>query len=86
MAKEKMILNAFAKVLRKERTNFEKSQRIFAFENGIHKSMISRFESGNNEPKLFSVWRIANALDMKPSEFLAAVEKELPEAFNILDI
>lgn len=43
--KEKMILEALSSVLSELRINNAKSQRILAFENGMHKSMISRFES-----------------------------------------
>ena len=82
--KEKMILKAFAKVLSDERSKINKSQRIFAFENDLHKSMISRFESCSSEPKLFSIWKLANALGLKPSQFFDLIENELPEDFSYL--
>lgn len=83
--KEKMILEALSSVLSELRINNAKSQRILAFENGMHKSMISRFESCKNEPRIFSVWKVANAFGLKPSEFLSLIENKLPQDFNLID-
>lgn len=55
---------------------------LFSFENDLQKSMLSRLENGQNEPKLTSLWKIAEALKIKPSEFIRTVEAELPENFK----
>lgn len=39
-----------------------------------------------NEPKIFSIWELSNALEMKPSEFFKLVEDKLPENFTLLDL
>lgn len=79
------ILKALSSVLSKKRKEAKKSQRMFAFEYGLHKSMISRFESCSSEPKLFSLWKIANILGLKLSELLCLLEAELGENINLTD-
>lgn len=83
--KEQLILSALANVVKTKRKEFEKSQRMFAFENDVQKSMISRFENGMNEPKLFSLWKLANAFDMKLSKFIELVEVVLEEDVDLID-
>lgn len=83
--KEQLILSALANVVKTKRKEFEKSQRMFAFENDVQKSMISRFENGMNEPKLFSLWKLANAFDMKLSKFIELVEFVLEEDVDLID-
>lgn len=82
---EQEILNAIAQVIKRKRKSTEKSQRLFADEYGMYSSMFSRLERAQNQPKLFSIWTIAEALGMKASEFLALVENELPEDFALYD-
>lgn len=82
---EQEILNAIAQVIKRERKSTTKSQRLLADEYGLYSSMFSRLERAQNQPKLFSIWFIAEALGMKTSEFLALVEKELPEGFTLND-
>lgn len=84
--KEKLILKALGRVIRNMRKETKKSQRIFAFENDVQKSMISRFEACKNEPKLFSIWKISNAFGIKPSEFISLVEEELDEDINLIEM
>lgn len=82
---EERILKAFSNVIKSTRKNIDKSQRMLAFEYDIQRSMISRFESGTNEPKLFSIWRLANAFGMKPSELFTLIEKELGDDITLID-
>ena len=83
--KEQLILSALGNVVINKRKELEKSQRMFAFENDFQKSMISRFEHGANEPKLFSLWRLANACDMKLSEFIKLIEDDIGEDIDFID-
>lgn len=83
--KEKVILLALADVVVRKREEMGKSQRIFAYENDIQKSLLSRLENGMNEPKLFSLWKIANACDMKLSELIKLVEEYLDEDVILID-
>ena len=34
-------------------------------------------ENGDKQPNFETIWKLAVALDMKPSEFIAIVEKEI---------
>jgi len=79
------ILNALANVVNRKRELTAKSQRLTADEYGLHSSLLSRIESAKNEPKLFSLWGVAEALDLKLSELFALIEQELPEDFRLLD-
>jgi len=83
--KEIIILKALAKTLYKKRQELQKSQRLIAFEYDIQKSMISRLESCTSEPKLFSLWRIANMFDLKLSELITLIELELPEYISLIE-
>lgn len=85
MEKHIKILNILAKVVSQRRGLTAKSQRLTADEYGLHSSLLSRIESAKNEPKLFSLWGVAEALDLKPSELFTLVEKELPKDFKLLD-
>lgn len=67
----------------RERKGF--SLNIFAYENDLQKSLISRLENGTNDPKLSSIWKISQSLGVKPSDLLRKVESELPENFSLLD-
>lgn len=82
---EKLILTALSEVISEKRKELKKSQRIMAFEYGLHKSLISRLENSKNEPKFFSIWKLANMFEMKPSEFVALIEKKLGNNIDLLD-
>lgn len=79
------ILKALSAVINKKRRELDKSQRLMAFEYGIQKSMISRFESCSNEPRLFSLWKIANIFGLKLSELISLLEAEMGENIKLID-
>ena len=83
--KKQLILDAVGKVIVRERNKMGKSQRLFADEFDIQRSMICRLESAQNEPNLLSVWKIANAFGMKASAFLKLVENELGDDCSLID-
>lgn len=83
--KELLILNAVSEVLKELRVDNTKSQRMLAFEYGLHKSLISRLESTSSNPFFLSVWKVAEAVNIKPSSFVALVEEKLPTGFKLLD-
>ncbi len=82
---EQEILKVLSATVKNKRIQLEKSQRLFSAEYDIQKSMISRFENCKNEPKLFSLWRIANAFDMKLSELIKLIEDELPKDIKFIE-
>ena len=44
---------------------------------GIARSHLSMIESGAKQPNFETIWKIAVALDMKPSELVQEFEKEI---------
>lgn len=62
-----------------------KSLNIFALENDISRGHLSRLENGANDPKLSTLWKVAEGLNMPLSEFIRILENELPENWNISD-
>lgn len=83
--KLKIILDALSKVVIEERIILDKSQRLLAFEYGLHKSLINRIENCVSEPKLSSFIKVAEVLQMKPDELFIKLYKYLPDDFRILD-
>ena len=86
--REKILLDTISKVIKikRKRNKKNKSQRTLSYEYGLQKSFLSRIENAQNEPKLFNIWKISEALGLKPSEFFMLIEKELPKNFNLTDI
>ena len=84
----KILVQAIADVIKEQRKSLSKSQRLqrlFADEFEMQKSLLSRLENANNEPKIGSLWMISEAFGLKPSEFFKLVEQKLPKDFKILD-
>lgn len=83
--KSEEILKATASVIKHLRQEKGLSLNIFAYENDLQKSLVSRLENGKNEPAFLSIWKIAQALGIKPSEFVKKIEEKLPKNWSILD-
>ncbi len=80
---KKIILQALAKLTKELRG--DKSQFMFCSENDISTSIISTIERVMKDPQLTTVFKIAEAFDMKPSEFIKLIEDELPENFSLIE-
>ena len=52
------------------------TQEVLSGFAGIARTHPSMIENGTKHPNLDTLWRIALALDMKPSELVAAIEEE----------
>lgn len=63
----------------------DKSLNIFALENDIDRGNLSRLENGTNDPKLSTLWKVAEGLNMPLSDFIKVLENELPENWKISD-
>lgn len=68
------ILNALANVTKQLRG-----------ENDISVSILSTIERGMKDPQLTTVFKLAEALDMKPHEFIKLIEDSLPNDFSLID-
>ena len=83
--KVEILIKSIAQTVKEQRQNLCKSQRLLADEFAIQKSLLSRLENANNEPKIGSLLMVAEALGISASEFFKMVEEKLPEDFKLLD-
>lgn len=65
---------AFGRVLRQLRQEAGMSQEQLGLESGIQRNFISLIETGQNQPTVTTMFRLARALNVKPSELIAQVE------------
>ena len=70
---------AVAKVIRELRQSKGLSQDVLSGLAGIARTHLTMIENGDKQPNFETVWKIAVAFDMKPSEFIALVEKEITD-------
>ncbi|OQW85816.1 MAG: hypothetical protein BWK72_20300 [Rhodoferax ferrireducens] len=70
---------AFGRVLRKHRLAVGLSQEQLGLESGVQRNFISLIETGQNQPTITTIFKLAKALGMKPSNLVAAAEKLLEE-------
>ncbi len=66
---------AFGRVLRQLRLASGMSQEQLGLESGVQRNFISLIETGQNQPTVTTIFRLAKALKIKPSELIATVEK-----------
>lgn len=64
-------------VIQHIREEKHKSQEVVSGLAGIGRTHLSAIERGERKPTLETFYRIAYALNMKPSHILAEIEKEL---------
>lgn len=50
------------------------SQEQLGLESGVQRNFISLIETGQNQPTITTVFRLAKALNVKPSDLIAQVE------------
>ncbi len=65
---------AFGKVLRELRQEHSLSQEELGFESGYHRTYISLLERGRKSPSLNTLFQLATALRISPSEILRRAE------------
>jgi len=83
--KAKIVIEILGEIIREKREELGKSQRLLADEFGVEKSLINRIEKATNEPKLISIFTVAELLKIKPSELISEVESRLPQGFKVLE-
>lgn len=76
-----MMLDAVVvgQVIQKFREKRHKSQELISGLAGIGRTHLSAIERGERKPTLETFFRIADALGVRPSELMVAIEKELQE-------
>lgn len=68
---------AFGEVLRELRLVQGLSQEELSFAAGRHRTYVSLLERGKNSPSLNTLWLLADALAVRPSEIVARIEKRI---------
>lgn len=71
--------NAVGKVIRQIRKEKGLSQEVFSGLAGIARSHLSMIESGDKQANFETLWKIANAFDIKPSELVKMIENHISE-------
>ncbi len=81
--RKNLIMKTLGKNVRKLRG--EKSQFLMASENDISISIISTVERGIKDPQLTTLFKIAEALNIKTSDLIKLVEEQLPKGFSLIE-
>ncbi len=81
--RKSLIMKTLGKNIKKLRG--EQSQFMLASENDISVSIISTIERGMKDPQFTTLFKIAEALNIKPSKLVKLVEDGLPEDFTLID-
>jgi transcriptional regulator with XRE-family HTH domain len=63
-------LAVFRKNLRRLRIEKGHSLRSLAASSGVEHSLLSKYESGERQPMLATIYKIIDALEVEPSELL----------------
>ena len=66
-------------VIRKLRTQKHMTQELLSGFAGIARSHLSMIENGTKQANMETIWRIALALEMTPSQLIAAIEDEIAQ-------
>jgi transcriptional regulator with XRE-family HTH domain len=71
---------AFGKALRSFRLSAGLTQEQLSLESGVQRNFISLIETGQNQPTVSTIFRLAFALSTPPSRLIAEAEKNLNHA------
>ncbi len=80
---KKLIYKAAGNVLKKHRGT--KSNYVLSAEYDISTSLLSNLERGLKDPQLSTVFKLSEALGMKPNQFVKEIEDSLPKDFSLID-
>jgi transcriptional regulator with XRE-family HTH domain len=71
---------AFGAVIRELREQRGLSQEDLSFACSRHRTFVSLIERGKSSPTITTLWRLAKALEVKPSEIIRRVERNVASA------
>ena len=66
---------AFGQVLRKHRLAAGMSQEQLGLEAGVQRNFISLIETGQNQPTITTIFKLAAAMGIKPSKLIVETER-----------
>jgi transcriptional regulator with XRE-family HTH domain len=72
--KKNSIEKLFGEVLKQLRSDRGLSQEELGFESGYHRTYISMLERGKKSPSLKTIFQIAKALEVSPSEIMERLQ------------
>ena len=67
----------FGAVLRKKRLGKKLTQEALSIESGLSRAFISELEMGHKDPSLYTIFKLASALKVKPSTMIDEVERQI---------
>ncbi len=70
----------FGAALRRLRLAAGLTQEQLGLESGVQRNFISLIETGQNQPTISTIAKLARALGMKASDLVSAAEREAREA------
>jgi transcriptional regulator with XRE-family HTH domain len=74
---DKGLAKAFGAILRARREATELSQEALAHKCELDRTYISMLERGIRQPTIETLFRLADAMEMRASEFIVALEKSI---------
>ncbi len=74
MPKDVGLERLFGRMLQELRTERGLSQEKLGFESDYHRTYISQLERGQKNPSLKAIFRLAEALGIRPSEMIRRIE------------
>ena len=66
-------------MIRKMRTQKHMTQELLSGFAGIARSHLSMIENGTKQANMETLWRIAQALEITPSQLVTAIEEEMAQ-------
>lgn len=72
--------SAIGQVIRKLRKEKDLSQDVLSGLAGIARTHLTMIENGSKQANFETIWRIASALDMRPSELVEKIEQEIEKS------
>ena len=66
---------AFGKALKSRRCSSNLSQEQLGLKSGLSRPYISELEMGKKDPSLFTIFKLSDALKVKPSFFIEEIEQ-----------
>ena len=68
---------SFGLILREKRKDQGLSQEALALEAGVDRNFVSLLERGVNQPSLSTIFKLADALNLNPSDLVMELEKRM---------
>ena len=81
----KKLTKSLGDLIRKTRKNKGISCTKFAYQYDIDKGNLNRIENGLIDCKFTSLWKISEALEIKLSDLISSLEKDLENDFKIIE-